>query len=149
MIFFVLRKFVHFNTFRGYGFFSRRTIEIGVSSVIADRMSKSFDILLELLNKISPSDSKKIFSGKATDMLREVSFMRQVFESTEENFERMEARKVHYTSYQQSFYREFKSIQLILKSLSVINKRTDSSMSLWNLIDNFEAIGKSNLDLTP
>lgn len=121
---------------------------MGVSSVIADRVSKSFNILFDLLNKISPSESKKIFSGKSSDMLREVSFMRQVFESTEENFETMEARKLHYTSYQQSFYREFKSIQLILKSLSVINKRTDSSMSLWNLIDNFEAIGKSKLRLT-
>lgn len=112
--------------------------------MIAQRLHNSFETLLLLLKTISPSELKKKTVTKNSDLTREINFMRQVFQGTEENLERIELKKEFYTSYQQSFYKEFKSIQLALKNINVIHKRTDNSMSLWNLIQNFDSLGKSN-----
>lgn len=94
---------------------------------------------------MSHSERKKIFIGKNSEMSQEVSFMKQVFHSTEENFEKMELRKIYYTSYQQSFYHELKKLKIALKNTNVIHKKTENSMTLWNLIENYDAIGRSKI----
>lgn len=66
-----------------------------------------------------------------------------MFTSTEINFEKIDIAKEYLTSYQQNFSKKLSDLLTNLKSLNVVNKRTDDSMTMWNLIDNFDAIGRS------
>ena len=72
--------------------------------------------------------------------------MQMILLSTEINFEKLDLAKEYMTSYQQSFSKKLADLLTKLKSLNVVNKRTDDSMTMWNLIDNFDAIGRSKLN---
>ena len=78
-----------------------------------------------------------------SNLKHDVYRMHQIFKSTELNFEKVDIRKEYFTSYQESFSKKLTDLLINLKDISVVNKRTDDSMTVWNLIDNFDAIGRS------
>jgi len=83
--------------------------------------------------------------GQSADMKNEVYFMQQVLKSTELNFEKLSLNKEYFTSYQQAFFKKLKVLMNELKETKVLNKRMDDTMNLWNLIDNFDSIGRRKI----